>query len=238
MPVSAMPEGDAPRLVAIDPAISLVVSDVPSSVYNAEALESRLGDLDWVSLAGAAHHAVVDSLAESGHAIIPFRLFTIFSSESMAVATLGEMRQAMRDAFARVRNRQEWVLRIGKPDPSRIARPQDEPAAARASGTNFLQAKADARREAAARTERVKKDTAAAFAALAPLADAATTRAVDPAGTLLLDAAFLVPGSRIDEMRQALTAAAAGLLRDGCAVSLTGPWPPYSFASMDSGLDG
>jgi hypothetical protein len=238
MPVAAMPDGDSPRLVAIDPAISLVVSDVPSSVYNADALESRLSDLDWVSLAGAAHHAVVDSLAEAGHAIVPFRLFTIFSSESKAVATLDQMRQAMRDAFARVRNRQEWVLRIGKPDPSRIASPQEGTATARASGTDFLQAKADARREAAARTERVTKDAAATFAALAPLADAATTRAVDPAGILLLDAAFLVPAARIDDMRQTLTTAAAGLLRDGCAVSLTGPWPPYSFASVDSGQHG
>src|SRR5688572_25010528 len=96
MPAAGMPEGLPPRLAAIDEHISLVVSDVPSSAYNADAIESRLSDLDWVSRAGAAHHAVVDHLAESGHTVIPFRLFTIFSSEAKAIAALGDKRQAMR----------------------------------------------------------------------------------------------------------------------------------------------
>ncbi len=142
----------------------------------------------------------------------------------------------MARAFDRVRGRQEWVLRIGKPDPARA--PGVQANAPASSGTGFLRAKADARREELARAERVKHDALTSFEALAKLADAATSRPVDPAGSLLCDGALLVPPSRVEAVREALTRSAERLLRDGCPVSLTGPWPPYSFASLDAPVDG
>jgi hypothetical protein len=236
VPRKGMPDGHAPRTVPVQGAVSLIVSDVPAAIYNAASLEPRLADLDWVAAAGAAHHAVVDHLADTGHVVLPFRLFTIFSNDEVALDTFTRSLPAIRRTFDRVRGRQEWVLRIGKPDPSRVP-----PGAARetpaASGTGFLRAKAEARREARARAERVRRDASASFDALARLADAATSRPVDPGGSLLCDGALLVPAARVDAVRQALTRSADRLLRDGCAVSLTGPWPPYSFASLDAPVD-
>ena len=232
LPSVGMPDGGSPRALSLTDDISIIASDVPSVIYSAESIEGRLSDLDWVAGAGAAHHAVVDAVADSGLVVLPFRLFTLFSTEAAALATLRDRREPMQQAFARVRGKQEWVLRIGKPDPSRIDT-QTSTGGAPATGTNFLQAKAEARREAAMRTTRVKEDAAAAFEALEQLADAAKTRPVDAGGTLMLDAAFLVPPSRVDALRETLTRRAERLLRDGCPVSLTGPWPPYSFASMD-----
>jgi hypothetical protein len=236
LPALGMPDGSAPRTLPLTGAVSLIVSDVPSASYNAGSLEPRLADLDWVGTAGAAHHAVVDALAEAGHVVLPFRLFTIFSHTDAALDTFRRSLPAMQRAFDRVRGRQEWVLRIGKPDPTREApgAVSDAPAA---SGTGFLRAKAEARREALARAERVRHDARASFDTLAQLADAATARPVDPAGNLLCDGALLVLPSRIEALRAALTRSAERLLRDGCPVSLTGPWPPYSFASMDPPAD-
>lgn len=231
LPAVGMPGGAAPRAVPLDDTVALIVSDVPSVTYNAETLEPKLSDLDWVGEAGAAHHAVVDALAEAGLVVVPFRLFTIFSTEDKALATFRDARAALAGVFDRVRGRQEWVLRIGKPDPARIEAPAPE--ASRASGKSFLQAKSGARRESAARSERVRADAAAAYESLAALAQAASSRPVDPNGTLLLDAAFLAEPARVEEMRRTLTRAADRLLKDGCSVSLTGPWPPYSFASME-----
>jgi hypothetical protein len=231
-----MPAGGAPRTVPLQNAVALVVSNVSSAVYNATSLEPKLSDLEWVATAAAAHHAVVDALAEAGQVVLPFRLFTIFSSEVAAVDTLTRAWTGMEKAFDRVRGRQEWVLRIGKPDPGRAAAAPVIDAAA-ASGTGFLRAKADARRETLARAERVRHDAKASFEALARLAEAATSRPVDPAGSLLCDGALLVLPSRVEAVRDALTRSAERLLRDGCPVSLTGPWPPYSFASMDAPVD-
>jgi len=236
LPAAGLPAGGAPRTVPLHNAVALVVSDVSSALYNATSLEPKLSDLDWVATAGAAHHAVVDALAEAGHVVLPFRLFTIFSNEAAAIDTLRRARTAMEKAFDRVRGRQEWVLRIGKPDPARAEAASVIDTAA-ASGTGFLRAKADARRETLGRAERVRHDAKASFEALAKLADAATSRPVDPAGSLLCDGALLVPPSRVEAVRDALARSAERLLRDGCPVSLTGPWPPYSFASMDAPVD-
>ena len=232
-----MPGGHAPRALAIDPSTTLIISNVPAAIYNADAVEARLGDLDWVSAAGAAHHAVIDAIAETGIGVLPFRLFTLFSTEHTALEHIRARRDAMQRAFARVHGKQEWVLKIGKPDPARISAPPPAGARQASSGTSFLQAKADAKREAAARAIRVKEDAAAAFEALEQLADEAHTKSVDPAGNLLLDASFLVPPDRIEAMHETLTRRAERLLLDGCPVSLTGPWPPYSFAGLGSKND-
>jgi hypothetical protein len=232
-----MPDGGAPRTLALYGAVALVVSDVPSATYNAEALEPKLSDLDWVAAAGAAHHAVVDALAEAGYVVLPFRLFTIFSNDAKALTTFAHAQVAMGGALDRVRGRQEWVLRIGKPDPARATAPPATDTSP-ATGTGFLRAKADARREALARAERVRQDATSSFDALAQLADAATSRPVDPGGNLLCDGAFLVQPARVTALRDALTRSAERLLREGCPVSLTGPWPPYSFASMEAPANG
>ena len=228
-----MPEGGAPRALSLDEGITLIVSIVPASVYSAGSLETRLSDLDWVSTAAAAHHAVVEEIAEAGVTILPFRLFTIFSSEAMALAAFRDLRPALRRAFDRIRGKEEWVLRITQPDPSRaettasVPRPAD-------SGTSFLAGKAAARRERIDRAERVKADATVSYQALERLADAATTRAVEASGNLVLDAAFLVRPASVDALKDTLTRTAQRLLREGCAVRLTGPWPPYSFASLES----
>ena len=71
-----------------------------------------------------------------------------------------------------------------------------------------------------------------AFEALKTVADETTTRQVEPGLNLILDAALLVKKRSVPALRRALAKAASGLLAEGCVVSLTGPWPPYSFASL------
>jgi hypothetical protein len=230
--IPPLPDGQPPRVIPLDPEISLIVADVPSRIYNEETLAARLSDLDWVAAAGAAHHAVADALAAS-HVVLPFRLFTVFSSEAKMLATLGRRKARIKEALARVTGREEWVLRIGPPDPARIDSSAAGSIAPAASGTNFLRAKADARRQEAERSARVATAAAEAFETLRPLADDARSRPAEAGNPLLLDAAFLIRSGTIEQFRDALTVAAEGLLRDGCPVSLTGPWPPYSFASLD-----
>jgi hypothetical protein len=234
--VPAMPGGSPPHAVAVDDRCSLVLSNVPAHIYSGAAIDERLRDLDWVSNAGAAHHAVVDALA-ARRVVLPFRLFTLFSSRQIALDTIGRLRGDIERAFERVRGRQEWVLRVARPDPSRseatAITERDQPT----TGTTFLQAKALARRAEADRAARVAHDVVTLFETLQPLADAASSRPVQAGEGVLLDAAFLIAADGVDAFRDALTAAAAGLLRDGCPITFTGPWPPYSFASLDSGAD-
>jgi hypothetical protein len=48
-------------------------------------------------------------------------------------------------------------------------------------------------------------------------------------GALLLDAAFLVRRSRTEVFRALAAKEARALAPHGYAVTLTGPWPPYTF---------
>jgi hypothetical protein len=48
-------------------------------------------------------------------------------------------------------------------------------------------------------------------------------------GPLLLDAAFLVPRRRARSFQSFAAREAGSLARSGYALTLTGPWPPYSF---------
>jgi len=230
-----LPGGAAPRPLAVTEDISLIVADVPADLYRAETVEARLGDLDWVGRCGSAHHAVADALVTK-HTVAPLRPFTLFSSEARAAETFRALSNELDAALRRVSGKAEWVLRIGKPDPSRLRSELKENTPSRpASGASFLAQKAAAKRSAADRAARVRQDAATVFEALANTADQSTERPPDPATGLLLDAAFLVPVSETLTFKRLLESTAAGLLRDGCRVSLTGPWPPYSFVSLNSG---
>jgi len=48
-------------------------------------------------------------------------------------------------------------------------------------------------------------------------------------GPLLLDAAFLVPRARARAFRAQAAREARALAKDGYGLTLTGPWPPYTF---------
>ena len=228
-----LPDGSPPRLVALDDTLSLVVADVPAAIYSPAALDRRLADPKWVSRCGAAHHAVSEALAKRD-AVIPLRFLTLFSTEAKAVSTLKRSKATLVKTLARVKGREEWVLRIGTPDPRRAtAAGQPSRAGADASsGTAFLRAKADARRLARERAERVAADAMKVFETLRKVADQATTRPVEPGLNVLLDAALLVKKRNVPALRRSLARAAAGLLEEGCPVSLTGPWPAYSFAAL------
>jgi hypothetical protein len=211
--------------------VSLIVATDPADTYAGTAVELRLGDLEWVARCGTAHHAVADELAQK-HAVIPFRLFTLFSSDKSAVSALGRRRRDMEKALERVAGKNEWVLKISKPDRgAQGAAGARGAVGAQDSGTSFLQKKAVAKQAAVETARRVGEDAAASYDALAAMAAESTVRDVDSGAGLLLDASFLVAARKVPAFKRALAKTAARLLDEGCRVSLTGPWPPYSFAS-------
>jgi hypothetical protein len=229
-----LPDGDSPRVLPVADEVALVVADVAAETYRAEAVEARLTDLDWVGRCGTAHHAIADALLEK-HTVAPVRPFTLFSTEARAKETFAGLAEQLRQAFDRVAGKAEWVLRIGHPDPTHTTAANEHDASgAPISGTSFLAQKAAAKRAATELAARVRHDAAAVYRALENAADESEQRAAVPGSGLLLDAAFLVHTRDFAAFKRLLESEAKGLLRDGCHVSLTGPWPPYSFVSLDS----
>ena len=233
-----LPQTGRPRALALEPGVWLVVADAPGAHYGPEALVRGMKDLAWVSRCAFGHERVVESFLETA-TTIPFRLFTLFRDDARALARMRRRRRAIKRLLSRVAGSQEWGLRVY------LARePVVRSAAARTSralptagehtsGRAFLEQK---RQAALARRNALLEavnGTKAIYTRLGSLA-AETGRRDDPeaiAGSVLLDAAFLVPMARTAAFRAAVDDGTRRLRELGCRVVATGPWPPYSFVN-------
>ena len=210
----ALPDGSIPRAVRLDDEMSLVVADVPSELYNPAALEPRLGNstgcraaarriTPWPTRSPNAHRRAL-------------RLFTLFSSEAKAIATLRKPGRAITKALERVKDRRSGcsesaspILRAGR---ARSTCRLDD---AQRAGPCFSRQGPRRGRRPRRNTRVARRSAAAVFDD--PRAWPIRLPAPDPPGTnLLLDAAFLVTKRAHRGLQQTLTDAAAGLLRDGC----------------------
>ena len=224
-----LPFASAPELLEIGARLWAVAAQVPLSEYGAGQLEDRLRDIEWVAEIAVAHEAVVERFAAAkGAAVVPMKLFTMFSGPARARAELSRRRGAIDAVLKRIRGCREWGIRVTR---SGADRPPREKTAAPASGTAFLTAKKQARDAARDRQRRASAAAEAAFASLARLARDAH-RHEAPAGATtppLVDAAFLVTDSRQARFKAAARRAAK-ICRDAdAALVLTGPWPAYNF---------
>jgi hypothetical protein len=103
----------------------------------------------------------------------------------------------------------------------------------RAEGATYLAGKKAQRDVAVELAARARETVATLYERLAARSKVAKRRAASElpvqGGPLLLDAAFLVPRSRSLTFRALVTREARRLDRHGYRVTLTGPWPPYTF---------
>jgi hypothetical protein len=224
------------RLLDAGRSLWLVVSDVPLSRFGSAPLEAALRRLDWVSACAMGHERVVEHFVSHG-AVLPAKLFTVFTSDQTALARIDAHRGVLGRAFERVAGRDEWGVRV-RFDEARALETVRARARRRAPatrpGTGFLVLK-KAQKDAARRLlDEARGEIDGLFTRLARMADDARRRtpsATELQARLLLDAAFLVPRRQAPRFRTAVERAGASLTGRGYDVSLTGPWPAYSFVT-------
>ena len=233
--LKGLPYGGPLRLLEVDAGLWLVVSDVPLSRYGETALKRGLADLGWVSTAAVAHETAVESF-RSADAVLPMKLFTIFETDERARKHFLASRASVNRLIARVTRMDEWGVRVAaRPLPAAGPRPRGASASKRAapSGSSYLLGKKAQRDRVVHRAQRARAVAADLFDELAAHAAEARRRPATElppeGGPLVLDAALLVPRSGSARLKSAAARRARALLSEGYAVSLTGPWPPYSF---------
>lgn len=222
------------RLVDVAPGLWLVVADAPLDKYGEDAINRGLTNLDWVSRAAVAHESVVEAFIGAS-AVVPMKLFTIFTSDARALDHVTRERPRIDAVLKRVTNHLEWGVRVvldrpkapaGKGRPSR-------PVTGGASGAAFLtrkKAQRDATKELAERAREVVEGLYDRLAAEARLAQRRSASELPvQGGPLLLDAAFLLPKTRSAKFEKLATRAARDLGPQGYRVTVSGPWPAYSF---------
>jgi len=214
--------------------LAAVLSTVDLDEFGEEALHRHLEDLAWLEEVARAHDSVVQAVSAVG-AAAPMRLATIFQSDDGVRARLDELHDALTAALDRVEGRREWSVKAFAPD-RRVA--AAEPASTDpGSGAAYLRRKkAQTMERQTAEEEAMSAADAVHHALAAQCVASRRLRPQDPRltghdGTMTLNGAYLVA----EDEASSFTAAATRLAEEhpDARIEVHGPWPPYSFATLE-----
>lgn len=204
-----------------------ITREVPDDEYGEDALKQNLNDLVWLERVARDHEAVIEEQLAAGP-VVPVSLCTLYRSEEQVDEMLRERGDQFRDALQRLAGTAEWGVKV-LVDPASLAGDEEVPAPS--SGLAYIerkrrQARAKAEAEAlVARTVREIHDRVNALAIGSTILPAQNRALSGHEGEMVMNAAYLIPYSLVDDLRAATDGAP-----EGFSVLLTGPWPAYNFA--------
>jgi hypothetical protein len=219
-------------------ALAAVASPVPEDDFHEAALRRHLEDLGWLEALARAHHGVIETLA-ARTTVLPLRLATVYLDDERVRATLHDRQELFLDRLERLDGHVELGVKlyVDTDVASDIPPPAaTSPQPALSPGRSYL------------RRRRAEQDTRndtyrAAEQAAARIETTARTHAVERArhriqegelatgpGTNISNDAYLVPAGHADAFRTEAAHSTDGLT--GVRVDITGPWAPYSFATL------
>ncbi|MCM2580108.1 GvpL/GvpF family gas vesicle protein [Streptomyces meridianus] len=230
--------GDPVRTV-VSGGLAAVVSAVPAQDFGEAGLKAQLEDLARLEVVARGHHAVVDALA-TRTTVLPLRLATVHLDDASTGRVLDASRTGFTELLDRLDGHVEWGVKVYA-DPEDAVSADPGPAVMPSGGSEspgraYLQrrrAQRNTRQNAHRAAQEVSARVAEAAASVA--ADQVAHRpqqgelAAGP-GENIANGAYLVHRSRTEGFRTAVEEAARGA--SGVRVEVTGPWAPYSFASV------
>jgi Gas vesicle synthesis protein GvpL/GvpF len=239
----AIEDGTSLELVRSD-SIAAVVSRVPLSDYGEEGLAVRLDDATWTAIRAMRHEQVVEHFAKHT-SVVPLRFGTIYLDRSGIENMLCEKETDLIAIIQRLKDREEWGInlycdravlmeKIGEVS-SRL-REMAESAKQASPGQSYLMQKkivalrvdevrAEIERCANEIEEKLKRESIGAVKLRVLKVE--TTEY----GELKAKFAFLVDRQNFDRFQDAAEELAQGMQAKGIRIELTGPWPPYNFAT-------
>ena len=213
-----------------------VVSSVSRPRFAEDALRSSLEDLAWVERVARAHDAVVAAAAEAGP-VAPVRMATVYLDDDRVRALLRAYASQFRAALERVRGRVEFGIKAFA-----VSGAEQEPVGAAGNGrpgTSYLMRKKEERERAAAGHAQAIQAADALHRLAAGIAVASRRyppqdpRLSGHQEEMVLNAAYLVPADGPTGGGDALRAVVDAWDAPSLRVEVTGPWAPYSFATLD-----
>lgn len=216
-----------------------LVSEVDIAEFGEEALRRNLEDLDWLEAVARAHHRVIEAASATGP-VVPMRLATVYMGDDRVASMLVERNADLQAALERVSGRVEWGVKAylvhtagaALTEPSQLRASADSP---ESTGTAYLRRRREQltadedRRDAAARTAELVYAQLTQCAEASELHPPQDSRLSGRSDRMIMNATYLVPRHNGDDFAQAVSDVA-----DRCSavrLELTGPWPPYSFAT-------
>ena len=220
------------RVVSGD--LAAVVSSVDPTQFSEEALRRSLEDLQWLERTARAHNAVVAAVARSGP-VAPVRLATVYLDDENVRRLLDERASEFTAALDRIRGRAEWGVKgfavRTEGDTSPQATEESKP------GTAYLMRRRAERDRAARGLQDAAEAAEAVHREMSAVAVASRRyQPQDPRLSgrreeMVLNVAYLVDEAGAEILRRLVEQQQGQNLR----LELTGPWAPYSFATLEEG---
>lgn len=233
--------GQPVRLVERE-GLAVVVSEVDLEQFGEEGLRRNLEDLSWLESVALAHDDVARFSAARAPTA-PLRLATVFLGEDSVRAQLAEWHEQAERALDRIEGRTEWSVKAYS-DPSARPAPaaSDDSSSGDATGAGAGRAYLMQRRAATQRREQTAQEDAgiaeelhAELAGLATMSQRLAPQ--DPklsgyTGVMILNGTYLLDDAQVERFTQ--TASDLGERHVHIRLEVGGPWPPYSFSSLDA----
>jgi hypothetical protein len=229
--------------------LSAVISHVSLEDFGSEALQRNLEDLAWLERTALAHNAVLNRV-RACDAVVPFRTCTIFDDQARVLEMLERERGYFREALERLRQRDEWSVKMLADRQSLEATARERslaPAAARSAAEEaetpghafFARKKLDRTvdQEASAVAQRTARSAHAQLrqhAVAARLLPPQDPRLSHRFGKMILNGAYLVDRSAAGEFAATIDRLRASDCPDGVELILSGPFAPYNFVGASA----
>lgn len=218
--------------VVRDGDLSAVVSTVDLDEFGEDALPQHLEDLGWVERVARSHDSVVADVARLGP-IAPLRILTIYYDDDGVRRRLREQRAELVESLDRVAGRSEWGVKAYDATPAPGGpwpRPEE-------SGTAYLTRRRDenaqhsADSQSAAQLAEHIHDLVGGLVVASRRLPPQDPKLSGRRETMTLNGTYLVDDDRATDLRELVATLAAE--RPQARIELHGPWPPYSFATLD-----
>jgi hypothetical protein len=221
--------------------IGAVLSQVELEEFCGESADARLQDLAWLGPRVCRHEAVIEEV-NSHVPVLPAGFATLFTSWDSFERFVLEHRDAVTGFFTELGDQREWAVKglldrgrarqvPGAPDGPAT----DERAPAASPGARYFEEKRIQAKWEREFNLRLREFCRRAAAALAEHAGSFRERKLpapveaETDAEVVLNWAFRVSPAALDEFRGRLARLNGGEAFSGLTLTLSGPWPPYSF---------
>jgi hypothetical protein len=222
--------------------LAAMVGDVPLAEFDQEPLARNLENLTWLEPVARAHHEVVARVARFGP-VVPTRLATIYRDAARVAEVLAARRADFSAALDRVDGRAEWGVKVYAV-PGAVAGPAagaggdgggggDRPGLAYLRRRQAQLSRVETAQRVAVRSAEQVHELLARQAEVARRHTPHDRRLSGKSGVMVLNGAYLARsaaggGDFVEAVRTL-----AGE-HPSIRLELTGPWPPYSFAAVET----
>ena len=212
--------------------LGLVVSPMRLDLMD-DVSEDDLSETGALATLARRHDRVVRAVFEHGP-VLPLRFGTVVSGDEGARQLLAERADIAWRRLAHLDTHREWGVRLTRDHDAADPADEDRRDRRAMTGSSYLAS----RREALQRAQRAEQQTAALGA---EVEEALRAHAVDlvhrgggPGSGLVADLAYLVPSAEQERFLAAADRLRSDISDRGAVLEVTGPWPPYSFATLES----